>query len=75
MSSLLAQVTLGMLGGGGAGATYIAGGAEITVSAAAAQINIESQPGLDIQTGGIGIDVVHAWKALDLENDGYTVDL
>ncbi len=54
---------------------FTVNGAEITVSAAAAQINIESQPGLDIQTGGIGIDVVHAGKALDLENDGHTVDL
>ncbi len=73
MISPLAQTTLGMLGG--SAATIIAGGAEITVSALAGGIDIAASQALDIQTGGLGIEAVTAGKALDLDHDGYTVDL
>lgn len=73
MISPLAQVTLGMLGG--SAATYIAGGAEITVSRAAAHIDIAPGDGLDIQIGGITIDVVTAGKALVIDDDRYTIHL
>lgn len=62
-------------GGSGAGATYIAGGAEITVSVQPASIDIGPGESLDIQTGNITLDVVNAGKALDLTHDGFTVDL
>jgi hypothetical protein len=60
---------------GSGAATYIAGGAEITVSVAPGGIDIASGDALDINTGGLGIEAVTAGKALDLNHDGYTVDL
>lgn len=76
MTLPISITSLGMLTvGGGGGQTFIAGGAEITVSLRPATIDITPGESLDIQTGGITLDVAHAGKALDLQDDRYTVDL
>lgn len=75
MSSLLAQVTLGMLGGGGAGATYIAGGAIIDIATPARGIDIAVTEQIDRAEVGIDIDLERAGAELEVTNDGNGIDL
>jgi hypothetical protein len=70
--SPLAIVTLGMLGG--SGPTYLAGGAEITVSTASTTLDIAAGESVELLTG-INLDLADGRGQLDVMNDGNSINL
>ena len=72
MVSPLGITTLGMLGGQ---KTYLAGGATIDISPAAGGIDVARGAAIDTAPAIDLIDTAQQRKALDLSDDGISIDL